>query len=326
MRKTIKASQFHYLLLHETFVDDFHANVWLVHGVNMRILFDYSSLLPGDLVEGVTEQLRMFQLQRGDADDFCISDDVGRIVFTANSYLNDGYIDVLFRENVKRHNLEEFEVRRQIVLVVFLDLQSIENLPKVVVEQLFTYWTASQFNPLRHWHQMRWSKQACCDVMLAQDCISVCTHWALALAAWHVNHWQFIERFHRKSVDSLEELFSVGQIEVCVIVFLLSQLNRLAELRWIGLKWIQSYDGILRKLGDKKLQFWHQTSTHLISSFIWASQAMTRRAERSLHSFQRFKHFCDWRHRSQHALNERNHRLIKLLLSFIAMLWTCEVL
>lgn len=164
----------HYFLFFEPLADDLQTNFGLWHRENVRIFLD--------------EKLRVFKLQRCDADNLRVSDDVCRVVFTADSDFNDRDVDVLFDENIKRHNLKELEVAWKIEVVVLFGLKSVEHLPEVVGKQLLADGTAAQFDSLRHGNEMRRCKQSGRDVVLAENCVSECAHGALALAASDMNH------------------------------------------------------------------------------------------------------------------------------------------
>lgn len=156
-----------HLLLNESLIDDFDADRLLMHVVNMWTLLDYSRLLPGNFAESVTEQLRMFQLERSDTDDFSVSDDVGWIVFATDADLNDRYVDFLSDEDVERHDLKELEIRWKVKLVVLLDLKSIEDFKEVVCKELLADGAPAQFYSFRYGNQMRRREQSGFDVVLA---------------------------------------------------------------------------------------------------------------------------------------------------------------
>lgn len=123
-------------------------------GVCGSALFHYASFVPGDLLDGVAEELDVVDAKTCNPSDRRVGDHVGAVVFSADATFNNGSVDLFTYVGVEGHEGKEAEIGRFGGFVGGLPLCSraffklVPSFPKVLGEELFWQWLIVDADPL----------------------------------------------------------------------------------------------------------------------------------------------------------------------------------
>lgn len=133
---------------------DFLRGRKLRNGVCGNTYFHYAGFVPGDLFDGVAEELDVVDAKTCNPSDRRVGDYVGAVVFSANATFNNGSVDLFTYVGVEGHDCKEAEVGGFGGLVGGLPLCSrtlfklVPSFPKVLGKELFRQRLIVDANPL----------------------------------------------------------------------------------------------------------------------------------------------------------------------------------